>query len=217
MTITALPAPSQDDRPRHLSGWQPVQGGHKWAMARMLEALALRQVTGRDPDFRLDLTRFLPEKPFIPFSANTTQELGIIFHALALWFALSGFGWRRRPSAESRPAPPRAHLALAERCCWPGQTRNVDACSRSSKVCQRTKANLRDPIGLLHPRPLPTGSRRGGVIGVDWPAGLPMTASGFDRFRAHVDRPPSKVHAVPTASRTRRRRPSAWGRGVPAG
>ena len=186
-------------------------------MARMLGALALRQVTGRDPDFRRDLTRFLPGKPFIPFSANKTQEFRILFHASALWFALSGFGWRRRPSAKSRPAPPRARLALAERCCWPGRTRNVDACPRSSEVCQRTKANHGDPIGLLDPLPLPTGSRRGCVIGIDWPGGLPMTASGFDRFRAHVDRPPSKVHAAPTASRTRRRRQSAWGRGVPAG
>ena len=41
-------------------------------------------------------------------------------------------------------------------------------------TCQRTKVEHGGPCGLLHPLPLP--SRRGGMIGVDWIAGLPTTA-----------------------------------------
>ena len=52
------------------------------------------------------------------------------------------------------------------------------------------------PRGLLHPLPLP--SRRGGVIGVDWLLGLPMTAAGFDHVQVHVDHLFDKVHPVPT-------------------
>jgi len=79
---------------------------------------------------------------------------------------------------------------------WPGQTRDVDAYVRSCEICQRTKAEHVGPRGLLHPLPLPT--RRGGVIGVDWLLGLPMTASGFDQVQVHVDHLSGKVHAVPT-------------------
>ena len=48
-------------------------------------------------------------------------------------------------------------------------------------VCQRTKAENGGPRGLVHPLPLP--SRRGGMIGVDWIAGLPTTAAGFDMIQ----------------------------------
>ena len=51
-----------------------------------------------------------------------------------------------------------------------------DACVQSCEVCQRTKADHVGPSGLLHPLSLP--SRPGGVIGVDWLLGLPMTAAG---------------------------------------
>jgi hypothetical protein len=81
---------------------------------------------------------------------------------------------------------------------WPGQTRDVEAYVCTCEVCQHTKAEHVGPRGLLHPLPLPT--RRGGVIGVDWLVGLPMTASGFDQVQVHVDYLSGKVHAVPTGS-----------------
>ena len=63
---------------------------------------------------------------------------------------------------------------------------------------QRTKAEHCGPRGLIHPLPLP--SRRGGMIGVYWIAGLPKTAAGFDLIQNHVDLLSGKVHAVPTCS-----------------
>ncbi len=38
------------------------------------------------------------------------------------------------------------------------------------------------------------------MIGVDWIAGLPTTAAGFDMIQNHVDLLSHKVHAVPTRS-----------------
>ena len=46
---------------------------------------------------------------------------------------------------------------------------------------------------LLSPRGL-----KGGMIGVDWIAGLPTTAAGFDMIQNHVDLLSGRVHAVPT-------------------
>ena len=40
----------------------------------------------------------------------------------------------------------------------------------------------------------------GGTIGVDWIAGLPTTAAGFEMIQNHVDLLSGKVHAVPTRS-----------------
>ncbi len=45
--------------------------------------------------------------------------------------------------------------------------------------------------------PLPLPSQRGGMIGVDWIAGLPTTGAGFDMIQNHVDLLAGKVHAVP--------------------
>ena len=59
---------------------------------------------------------------------------------------------------------------------WVGQDLDVAEYVRTCQTCQRTKAEHGGPRGLLHPLPLP--SRRGGMIGVDWIAGLPMTAGG---------------------------------------
>ena len=56
------------------------------------------------------------------------------------------------------------HLAF-----WVGEDVDVAEYVRSCQTCQRTKAEH----GLIHPLPLP--SRRGGMIGVDWIAGLPTT------------------------------------------
>jgi hypothetical protein len=95
---------------------------------------------------------------------------------------------------------------------------------RSCQTCQRTKAEHCGPHGLLHPLPLP--SRRGGMIGVDWIAGLPTTEGGFDMIQNHVDLLSGKVHAgaVPTrasatvtaadaaARRHSRHVPSVWRR-----
>ncbi len=50
---------------------------------------------------------------------------------------------------------------------------------RTCQTCQRTKAERG------HPLPLP--SRRGGMIGVDWIAGLPTTAGVFYMIQNHVD------------------------------
>ena len=79
---------------------------------------------------------------------------------------------------------------------WVGQDVDVAEYVRSCQTCQRTKAEHGGPRGLLHPLPLPT--RRGGMIGVDWIAGLPTTAGGFDMIQNHVDLLSGKVHAVPT-------------------
>ena len=79
---------------------------------------------------------------------------------------------------------------------WVGQDLDVAEYVRSCQTCQRTKAEHGGPRGLLHPLPLPT--RRGGMIGVDWIAGLPTTANGFDMIQNHVDLLSGKVHAVPT-------------------
>jgi hypothetical protein len=79
---------------------------------------------------------------------------------------------------------------------WVGQDVDVAEYVRSCQTCQRTKAEHGGPRGLLHPLPLP--SRRGGMIGVDWIAGLPTTAGGFDMIQNHVDLLSGKVHAVPT-------------------
>ena len=38
------------------------------------------------------------------------------------------------------------------------------------------------------------------MIGMDWIAGLPTTAAGFDMIQIHVDQLSGKVHAVPTRS-----------------
>jgi hypothetical protein len=79
---------------------------------------------------------------------------------------------------------------------WVGQDLDVAEYVRSCQTCQRMKAEHGGPRGLLHPLPLP--SRRGGMIGVDWIAGLPTTADGFDMIQNHVDLMSGKVHAVPT-------------------
>ena len=79
---------------------------------------------------------------------------------------------------------------------WVGQDVDVAEYVRSCQTCQRVKAEHGGPRGLLHPLPLP--SRRGGMIGVDWIAGLPTTADGFDMIQNHVDLLSGKVHAVPT-------------------
>ena len=81
---------------------------------------------------------------------------------------------------------------------WVGQDVDVAEYVRSCQTCQRTKAEHCGPRGLLHPLPLP--SRRGGMIGVDWIAGLPTTPAGFDMIQNHVDLLSGKVHAVPTRS-----------------
>jgi len=81
---------------------------------------------------------------------------------------------------------------------WVGQDVDVAEYVRSCQTCQRTKAEHCGPRGLIHPLPLP--SRRGGMIGVDWIAGLPATAAGFDMIQNHVDLLSGKVHAVPTRS-----------------
>ena len=79
---------------------------------------------------------------------------------------------------------------------WVGQDVDVAEYVRTCPTCQRVKAEHCGPRGLLHPLPLP--SRRGGMLGVDWIAGLPTTAGGFDMIQNHVDLLSGKVYAVPT-------------------
>ena len=66
---------------------------------------------------------------------------------------------------------------------WVGQDVDVAEYVRTcqTRTCKRTKAAHGGPRGLIHPLPLPT--RRGGMIGADWIAGLPTTAAGFDMIR----------------------------------
>ena len=112
---------------------------------------------------------------------------------------------RRRILQECHDTPLGGHFgrhktaALVRRLAfWPGLSRDVATYVRSCDTCQRTKAEHVGPRGLLHPLPLPT--RRGGVIGVDWLMGLPLTATGFDQVQVHVDYLSGKVHAVPVRS-----------------
>jgi hypothetical protein len=79
---------------------------------------------------------------------------------------------------------------------WVGQDGDVAEYVRSCQACQSTKADHGGPRGLLHPLPLP--SRRQGMIGMDWIAGLPTMAAGFDMNQNHVDLLSGKVHSVPT-------------------
>ncbi len=81
---------------------------------------------------------------------------------------------------------------------WVGQDVDVAEYVRTCQTRQRTKAEHGGPRGLLHPLPLP--SRRCGMIGVDWVAGLrlPTTEGGFDMIQNHVDLLSGKVHAVPS-------------------
>ena len=91
----------------------------------------------------------------------------------------------------------------------------LDAYVLSCEVSRRTKADHAGPRGLLHPLPLP--SRRGGVIGVDWLPGLPVTTGTSTRCGSTTS--PGRSAPRPPAQRTRRRtrrgsssrRPSARG------
>ena len=53
---------------------------------------------------------------------------------------------------------------------WLGQDVDVAEYVRSCQTCQRTKAEHCGPLGILYPLPLPS---RGGMIEIDWIAGLP--------------------------------------------
>ena len=124
------------------------------------------------------------------------RRIGSVFQLAGAYASrCSGSAMTDRSVATSgEPRPGRSCGALpvrsgsAKTSTWP----NVRTC----QTCQRTKAAHGGPRGLIHPLPLPT--RRGGMIGVDWIAGLPTTAAGFDMIQNHVDLLSSKVHAVPT-------------------
>ena len=61
---------------------------------------------------------------------------------------------------------------------WVGQGVDVAKYVHLCQTCQRTKAAHGGLLGLLHPLPLPSRDlRRGGMIGVDWIAGLPTTTA----------------------------------------
>jgi len=115
----------------------------------------------------------------------------------------AGSGLREQVLRECHDGPLGGHFGRAKTgslvrrlAFWVGQDGDVAEYVRSCQICQRTKAEHGGPRGLLHPLPLP--SRRGGMIGVDWIAGLPTTAAGFDMIQNHVDLLSGKVHAVPT-------------------
>ena len=117
-------------------------------------------------------------------------------------------GCARRCTASYHDGPLGGHFAKAgSLALWVGQDVDIadNVAVRSCQTCQRTKAEHGGPHGLVDPLPPP--SRRGGMIGVDWIAGLPTTAAGFDMIQNHVDLLPGKVHAVPTPRRRRRRTP----------
>ena len=79
---------------------------------------------------------------------------------------------------------------------WVGQDVDIAEYVRTCPTCQRVKAEHCGPRGHMHPLPLP--SRRGGMLGVDWIAGLPTTAAGFDMIQNHVDLLSGKVYALHT-------------------
>ena len=64
---------------------------------------------------------------------------------------------------------------------WAGQNVELAEYVCSNQTCQRTKAELGGPRGLLHPPPVP--SRRREMVRLDWIAWLPTTAAGFDMNR----------------------------------
>ena len=115
----------------------------------------------------------------------------------------AGSGLRAQVLRECHDAPLGGHFGRAKTgslvrrlAFWVGQDVDVAEYVRSCQTCQRTKAEHGGPRGLIHPLPLPT--RRGGMLGVDWIAGLPMTVAGFDMIQNHVDLLSGKVQAVPT-------------------
>ncbi len=83
---------------------------------------------------------------------------------------------------------------------WVGQDVSVAEYVRTCQTCQRTKAEHGGPRGLLHPLPLP--SRSGGMIGVDWIAGLSMTEGWFYMIQNHINLLSGKVHSVPSRARS---------------
>ena len=115
----------------------------------------------------------------------------------------AGGGLREQVLHECHDSPLGGHFGRAKTgslvrrlAFWVGQDRQVAEYFRSCQTCQRMKADHGGPRGLLHPLPLP--SRRGGMIGVDWIAGLPTTEAGFDMIQNHVDLLSGRVYAVPT-------------------
>ena len=115
----------------------------------------------------------------------------------------AGGGLREQVLHECHDSPLGGHFGRAKTgslvrrlAFWVGQDLDVAEYVRSCQTCQRMKADHGGPRGLLHPLPLP--SRRGGMIGVDWIAGLPTTEGGFDMIQNHVDLLSGRVYAVPT-------------------
>jgi hypothetical protein len=81
---------------------------------------------------------------------------------------------------------------------WVGQDIAVAEYVCTCQTCQRTKVEHCShwQRGLLHP--LPLASLRGGMIGVDWIAGLPTMEAGFNMIQKHIDLLSGMVHAVHT-------------------
>ena len=71
--------------------------------------------------------------------------------------------------------------AISKQARWSDALPSGWARVRWYQTYQRTNAERCGPRGFLHHLPLP--SRRGGMIGVDWIAGLPTTAAGFDMIQ----------------------------------
>jgi hypothetical protein len=84
---------------------------------------------------------------------------------------------------------------------WVGQDVEVAEYVRSCQTVNvpTYQGGALRPTGASPPGdPLSLASLRGGMIGLDWIAGLPTTAAGFDMIQNHVDLLSGKVHAVPT-------------------
>ena len=117
----------------------------------------------------------------------------------------AGGGLRAQMLRECHNGPLGGHFGLAKTgslvrllAFWVGQDRDVAEHVRTCQTCQRTKTEHSGPrcLRVLHPLPLPT--LHGGMIGVDWIAGMPATAGWFDMIQNHVDLMSGKVHAFPT-------------------
>ncbi len=119
----------------------------------------------------------------------------------------AGGGLRAQVLRECHDGPLGGHFgraktgSLVRPALWVGQDVDVADHVRSCQTFQRTKAEHCCPRGLRHPLPLP--SRRGGMIGVDWIAGLSTTEAGLDIITASTCSP-ARCTLSPRARRRRR-------------
>ena len=93
------------------------------------------------------------------------------------------------------PGRTKMYQDLKERYWWYGLKRDVAAHVALCDVCQRVKAELQRPAGLLQPLKVPEWKWK--EIGMDFIVGLPRTKDGYDSIWVIVDRLTKVAHFIP--------------------